>query len=117
MQLQTYMTAVKAADTAVILVAQKLYKQVDIVKTRRHAATITIHQRIDNLYFLINELFCNSLVTLLCIAYPTMHQLISHIFMVQHKHSTFYWVHKCIEIDCRINHVILKRVLVNLSAS
>jgi len=25
-------------------------------------------KRIDNLYFVLNELFCNSLITLLCIA-------------------------------------------------
>ena len=47
-----------------------LMKQVDVLllKTRHHAATITMHQRIDNLYFVINELFCNSLITLLWIA-------------------------------------------------
>ena len=43
-------------------------KQVDVVlllKTGRHAAIITMHY---NLYFVINELFRNSLITLLCIA-------------------------------------------------
>ena len=47
------------------------FKQVDVVlllKIRRHAATIAMHQGINHLYFIIDELFCNSLITLLCIA-------------------------------------------------
>ena len=34
-------------------------------------------KRIDNLYFVINELFCNSLIMLLCIAKEVLHTEVS----------------------------------------